>query len=95
MFLPCFLTERLIPSKCNWEIRLVFVPNNFICIADKPDADVKMVIEKLELQMIKISLTDKAQKVVEQMLAREQYLSLPFLNVPNLLKLLAFMLSLL
>lgn len=75
------MTERFLPSQCNWELLLTFVPNDFICMSkDSKEFPVKLLIDKLELEFNRVQLTKEAMMKVSMQLTRNEMLSLPFLN---------------
>ena len=80
----------MLPSQCNWEIKLSFVPNDFVCLVQDIEHKVKLMIYKMELDFNRIELSPRAAEKVALDIRRNGMLSLPFLdyaitsfNVPN------------
>ena len=80
LFVPNFMTERFLPSKCNWELKITFAPNDFVCMAKEGSPRVKLMIYHLQLDFNRIQLSDQAAWKVTLDLKRNGMLALPFLN---------------
>ena len=85
LFLPPFATERLLPSHCNWEFKITFVPSDFVTLVGQPEEsetvrEVKLMIEKFEMDFHRIQLSEKADYEFRTNLQRNGSLSIPFMD---------------
>ena len=83
LFIPLFSTERLFPSVGNLELKLYFNSSEFCLMATKDESipDAHLQIERMDLKMKRIMLSEQAQIDVESLLQREKRLLYPLIGI--------------
>jgi hypothetical protein len=74
LFIPIFASERLFPSQGNMELKLHFNSSEFLLMVgqDKPVPECKLRIERLDLKIRRIQLSEAAQNSVGRIMALEK-----------------------
>ena len=82
LFLPMFATDRLFPSTGNLELKLFFNSSDFVLMGSSTEAfpPCKLQIERLELKLKRIQLSETAHGNVNSILQRERRLLYPILD---------------
>ena len=82
LFIPMFATERLFPSVGNMEIKIYFNSSPFCLMGakDTPLPDCKLQIERLDLKLKRIEISEKALTNVNETLNKEGRLLYPIID---------------
>ena len=80
LFLPMFATDRLFPSTGNLELKLFFNSSDFVLMGSSTEAfpPCKLQIERLELKLKRIQLSETAHNNVNSILQRDAGFSTPY-----------------
>ena len=76
LYIPIFATERLMPSTGSLEVKVFFNSSEFLLMAAQNEAipDCRLQIERLDLKLKRVQLSESASNHVSDMLAREKRL---------------------
>jgi hypothetical protein len=87
LFVPCWLTEKLLPSQNSWQIKFYCQSPEFCTLtqpktigATVPKYEVKVLIHKCELNLSRVQLSEKALDIVRNDIETNKKLTYPFLD---------------